>query len=410
MSPDAAEATYLRRLIETQPVCLLRVRRDDVVLACNNAGLSLLGREQLAEVLDQTIVVHIAPECHEAWVEFTDRVWTHGAGSLECRLAQQSDDSRTVLFHATALRDHPDGHESLLVAARDTTAVRRLEQEVENAEVAAQARLKDAGDRMAVLELECARAAEENTRLIDDKVRLQSHVDEAGRERQRRDAEYLAALSQLRQDLERARQEAEHHKAVAIEEAALAASSRRDLASEVRDQEHEERIATLQAAVELATADHQRAQTLLARAEAEQQRMVAGHAADRAEAQRTLGEAIFKRNEALKSLADQRIELQQWSDQACALEPLAAAGRLAIDVARELQTILATIDERAQFLLGLVNLEASYRPEVEGLRAEAIRAESLARQLTASRTDRGDGDVSELDAIDDGPRNAEGTP
>jgi PAS fold len=532
MPTGEAEANHLRHLIEKQPACLLRVRRDGVLLACNEAGLSLLGRDDLTQVLDRAFVEHLEPDYHEPWREFAERVWTTGSGSVECGLVQRDDEARAVLFHATALHDHPDGAESVLLAARDTSEIRRLELALASIHTTANPSLENALAQVAALESELARATGETTRLaaaleeqstqdagragaddslrqqigqleaqlrgvLDEKGHLESLVDAAGRERQRRDAEYLAALAHLKGELDRAREEIErrnesdrHHDAVqrevadlkhalaevqasleraneehrqaleqkereahgqlAVLEAQLAAAldektrqlalvsaAEREVAalrvecanalvaqeclselvdqhsvergrleakyaaaveeaarlpeqqpvSSVRDHEREELIAGLQAEVAIAVAEQKRVGTLLARAEAEQQRLVAGHAADRAEAERTLGEAIFKKNETLKTLTDQRIELQQWFDQACTLEPLAATGRLAVDIAGELQTILTKVDDRAQFLLGLSQLEASYRPEVEGLRAEALRAASLARQLGAPRMD-----------------------
>jgi len=109
--------------------------------------------------------------------------------------------------------------------------------------------------------------------------------------------------------------------------------------------------------------------------------LVAEYAADRAQAERALGEAIMKKNQILKVLADQRIELTRLSDASRTLEPLAAAGRLAVDVARELEEVTTEIDGRVKFLLGLCDLEAASRSELEALRAESLRAASLARQF-----------------------------
>jgi hypothetical protein len=319
-------------------------------------------------------------------------------------------------------------------------------------------------ERIAQLEAQLGAALDEGTR-------LQALVDAAACERQRRDAEYLAALTQLRLELDRAREEGgrrgdsdRQNEAVQREAAGLRQAlanaqasleqtieSQRQLAAtleesrnererlaaalqeqeaererretEIREaliaqeclaelvdqrvSEREERVAHWQGEVALARADQKRVRSLFAHVEAEQQRLVAGRAADRAEAERALGEAIFRESEAVKALADQKIELQQWFDQAWALEPLAAAGRLALDVARELQTVLTRVDDRAQFLLGLSHLEASYRPEVEELRAEAHRAASLSRQLAPSMTGRAAQPPTEVDSADAGTETAD---
>jgi chromosome segregation ATPase len=698
MPAEASEEKYLRHLIEKQPACLLRVRRDGVLLACNDAGLSLLGKEELVEVLDRPLTEHLVPEQHGTWPEFSERVWAAGSGSVECTLAKQPGEIRSVLFHAIALRDHPDRGESLLVTARDISALRRLERALESAQDAGNASLQEARGKVAELEAELSRAIDESTRLstvldehragdnraaerlaelevdlakavdeaarltavlnehrddlnehrddnermrgrvteletalgdalaetarlaaarevhdadlerargrvaeleaeftrtteeaarlaasfeerraegerearerqaqlevdlvsateetsrltsvlegrraeygrasarvaeleaeiaqwveevarlttaLDDrraeadrearerqaqleadlaraaeeaarqtsaladrqadyerasaqvrdlearlartadetgrltaaleerraegtrhdqavdearariaqldaevggargeKAHLESLLEAAGRERQRRDAEYLAALAQMKQDLDRAREEvarlqdadrdvaAARSKAETLERAladaeaqlARALEEQRQLAATIDGYRADrQKLEDLQEVVALAVDDRKRVTTLLARAEADQQRLAAEHAADRQAVERTLGEAIFKKNQLLKTLADQRVELQQWFDQACALEPLAAAGRLAVDVGGELDAALAAVADRTEFILSLSHLETSYRAEVESLRTDALRASSLARQLATSRPER----------------------
>jgi hypothetical protein len=39
----SSDASYLRRLLERQPACLIPVRLDGVLMACNPAALSLFG-------------------------------------------------------------------------------------------------------------------------------------------------------------------------------------------------------------------------------------------------------------------------------------------------------------------------------------------------------------------------------
>ena len=131
---------------------------------------------------------------------------------------------------------------------------------------------------------------------------------------------------------------------------------------------------------------------LLARAEADQDRLRAVHSAERADVERSLGEATIKKNQLFKKLSDQRVEMQQWQAQARTLEPLATAGRLAGQLARELHELVANLDERARLLLGVSRLDAGYRPVVEALRADAMRAASLARQLSRSAPDIPDGE------------------
>ena len=84
-SSDNGDTTYLRHLIEKQPACLLRVGRDGVLLACNDAGLSLLGKPELSDVLNRGFEEHLAAEYLASWREFVTRVWADDAGIARLR-------------------------------------------------------------------------------------------------------------------------------------------------------------------------------------------------------------------------------------------------------------------------------------------------------------------------------------
>jgi len=162
----------------------------------------------------------------------------------------------------------------------------------------------------------------------------------------------------------------------------------------IKERERIEVIANLQAELALAVADQRRLQTLLARAEADQQRLAATQSADRAAAERSLGEVSVAKSQLLKALADERIELQQWRDTACSLEPLAAAGRIAVQLAREMHDLVASLDDRARVLLSTSQLDSTSRTEIEALRADAMRAVSLVRQLARASAGRASGETA----------------
>jgi len=103
-----------------------------LLLACNDAGLGLLGGDELQDVLNRNFEDFLNPDHIDSWREFTERLWTDGAASIECELAGGAEGWRIVHLQAVALRNHPDGIESLLIAARDTSPVRRLEDALES--------------------------------------------------------------------------------------------------------------------------------------------------------------------------------------------------------------------------------------------------------------------------------------
>jgi hypothetical protein len=293
--------------------------------------------------------------------------------------------AQTMLEHALAER-HAAAAEQ---ARRDRQAIEAL--------TARHAEATAAAERTTTLVAELRRLAEDHDAarahveraLAAARADAASQHDHDRRRLEEAEARYASALAEQQRLLQvvehdtatRQKLEADHAAARAAREQQLALDYERAMA--VRDRERTELVANLQAELALAMADQRRLQMLLTRAEAEQSRLVAAHTADRVESDRSLGEALFKKNQIAKSLADQRVELDRWRDTAQDLESLAAAGRLAMHVAHELHEMVATLDDRARFLLSIAALEASYRPEVERLRAEAMRAASLARQLVA---------------------------
>src|SRR4051812_23530146 len=132
--PATSETEHLRTLLEKQPSCLMRVGVDGVLLALNDAALGLLDSSDLASLLGRPISERLG-EAHVAqWPEFAGRVWSDGAGSFECGLVDRAGLVRTVLLQAIALREHHDGIDSLLVAARDVSGSRELERTLQASE------------------------------------------------------------------------------------------------------------------------------------------------------------------------------------------------------------------------------------------------------------------------------------
>ena len=96
---------------------------------------------------------------------------------------------------------------------------------------------------------------------------------------------------------------------------------------------------------------------------------------------KVLAAAALTQTEMKKALADTGVELQCLNENARRLEWLAAAGQVALDVGRDLETIGAAVDLRTQYLLAQSSLEADDRHVLEDLRSDAICASSLARQI-----------------------------
>ena len=121
------EAAHLRRLIEAQPSCLMRIGVEDGrMLAINDAAQRLLEVETLGQALGTALTTRIDPRQHASWGEFIARVWSGTPGSCECDLIDGSGGRRTVLFSGISLPDHPDGIPSVFLAVQDRSVLARL--------------------------------------------------------------------------------------------------------------------------------------------------------------------------------------------------------------------------------------------------------------------------------------------
>jgi PAS domain-containing protein len=121
------EVTHLRRLLDTQPSCLMRLGADGTVLAANDAALKLIGVTSGAQVLGRDFSAWVPSDQRDRWTSFTTGVVQGYPASVECEIAAPTGDRQPTLFHGVPLTDHPDGVSSMAVAARAVSGQRQLE-------------------------------------------------------------------------------------------------------------------------------------------------------------------------------------------------------------------------------------------------------------------------------------------
>jgi PAS domain S-box-containing protein len=546
--PAAVSADHLRRILDKQPACLMRVGIDGLILAANDAALELLGAETPAQVLGGSLMTWIVPAHQDAWRTFSNAVGTGAAQSLECDLTNASGSQHSVVLHGVPLVDHVDGIPSLIVGARDATALRRVEAALHESETLRQtlaaeqtkrpvenmpselkqleARLEESeadrdrleralsrlpqleqllkqgrvhlqdlrtkleeanterdhlsaklGEREAAneqlwteqAELQNALSDRQQRELFDLQAQLQEAIaardrlaaslneraaayeqlrtesaeqhrmlegqqhelgllnvrlnevtaerdqlviqtaelrllsvklDEAAAERQHLESQLAERATEharlLADQDERHRIELEHREqtlGALREELNLATSAKDRLNSQLGelDNAHQRGVAEhaqLRTQYDELTSEHDRVAHQLRESESSRERLLQEHETKRAqlEAERSslaeaVGNALAHQKENERALADCRVELQSLDLAVRRIEPLAAAGRLAADVARELLSAVTDIDARAACLLAECPVESSNREQVEQLRGEAVRAASLARQI-----------------------------
>ena len=274
-----ALAAYLESLIETQPVCLMRVDLDGRLMAANTAALQLLGADDHAQVLDHPLSDRIPTEHHEDWRGFLDRTCKETSGSVECEIIDLRGTRRAALVQAIAQRSPLDGVPSMILTVQDISVRRRLESTLEQHQAGA---------------------------VFDE---LQQQLQTVEGERQR-----LASLLDERDKTERETN--------------------------------------------------------------------ANYAVERAESERLRAAMTSRLEETTKAVAAYGVELAQiMENNVRNLEPMAAAGRIAASVARDVQAIVAEVDSRTKDLLTSTDPQAPHRHDVEVLRGSFLRISSMIRQL-----------------------------
>jgi hypothetical protein len=170
------EVVHLRRLLDIQPGCLMRLGEDGTVLAANDAARMLLGERSRAEPLGLDFALWIPPDQHDRWRAFILAVVHGSPSSIECEIAGPSGARYPTLFHGVPLPGHPDGATSIAVAARVVSAQRQLEAAIDELreqldQRAAELQARD--DALATAE-DARRAAEANgTRALADVQQLE---------------------------------------------------------------------------------------------------------------------------------------------------------------------------------------------------------------------------------------------
>src|SRR5690348_3908487 len=179
-----SDTSALRRLFERQPACLVRVRLDGVLIACNRASLGFLGGDARRRVVRTNLIDRIPPPQRAQWQDFMRRCWEEGAARLACDLVTRDNEARPALVHGIALKNHPDGVESLLlhlgVAAQSADAGPRearlaeLERKLAETQQTLLRRQREYGRDVAMLKSALAAAVAAKTSALAEKRELEA--------------------------------------------------------------------------------------------------------------------------------------------------------------------------------------------------------------------------------------------
>jgi len=325
----------------------MRVGADGMLLAVNDAALSLLGAETLAQVLETGFTERLVPEHHALWRDFIARVFADGSASLDCDMVDRSGVVRSVRLQGNAITDHPDGVRSMILGARDLSSTRRLELALQDQEVTGKATEQlrsELADALAAREAAAA-AAEESQRAAEalrgeleralsaqgqmsDGIVQRDHDRrqiEAALKRRDEESQFLQAAIE-RYEAEHQRLEAEVDRAIgdgrraqveleqsqatilqaqkevgqAHDQLALARAEREKAQSE-REQLRAE-LAQLRAELEQARAEHEEFSAMVKSRDVSRQKMLAEHATARMQAEQALADAAARHERLAKQV------------------------------------------------------------------------------------------------------------
>ena len=295
----ADDPAHLVRLLERQPVCLMRIGVDGMFLAVNDRSLALLGADQLDHVLNTSLIDRLVPEHQDTWRDFAARVWSAGSGSMEGDVIDRAGVRRSLDFQGVALTDHPDGLRSLLVVARDISSTRMLEHALQGAEATnraaeqLRAELIEAREEQERAQTALAQHDVEQQRLGVAMNALREELERSLAD-SRRLAEELAQQTMTRQQLEGAITERD--------------TECRNLQSVLERYESEQQ--RLESELEQSVAEREQFEEMVKKREATRQRTLAEHATARMHFERALAEATTRGERLAKALSTQSAELQ----------------------------------------------------------------------------------------------------
>jgi DNA repair exonuclease SbcCD ATPase subunit len=367
------EVSHLRRLLDIQPACVMRLADDGTVLAANDAALALLRADTGAQALGRDLSTWIPPDHRDRWSAFAASVVAGHQASIECDLAEPGGDRMPALLHGVPMTDHPDGVRSIVVAARALSSQRQLEAAI--IELEAQLRERDA-ERIKGQ----ARLAESEARQRE-LGELVAELEARLRQREAVQADD-GQLRQLKADLEArgvALAEAEAARRTADAQASQASADLRQLELALdgfaarQKQMAAERAEERQRLQELSAllAARQEEERAAARGHAEKEQLEA-RLQDREATVRALESAWREQQAELEALAAQRASLEEALE--AAQHAAAVAGQGERD-AREAHAAVAAAHAA---------LAAEHKRFIGALRDEAVRLEALACGLSGT--------------------------
>jgi diguanylate cyclase (GGDEF)-like protein/PAS domain S-box-containing protein len=117
----------LHTIIETEPECVIQMAIDGSLLQMNRAGLNMFEADSLAQVLGQKLQALVTPECREAFMALTQKVFAGESGNLAFEILGLKGGHRWLETHSVPLRNSQAQIIALLGVTLDISQRKRFE-------------------------------------------------------------------------------------------------------------------------------------------------------------------------------------------------------------------------------------------------------------------------------------------
>jgi diguanylate cyclase (GGDEF)-like protein/PAS domain S-box-containing protein len=117
----------LRTIIETEPECVKQLAEDGTLLHMNRAGLDMIEADSLDQVVGQSVLQLVMPECRNAFITLTQDVFAGESGNLVFEIQGLKGGRRWLHTYAVPLRNSQGLITALLGLTRDITVNRQAE-------------------------------------------------------------------------------------------------------------------------------------------------------------------------------------------------------------------------------------------------------------------------------------------
>ena len=123
----AGSEAKLRTIVDSQPECVKLLASDGSLLDMNQAGLDMLGAENIEQLRGKQVGCLALPDYQQAFADLTRRVFAGESGTLEFEAQGLTGQHLWLDTHAVPLRDGTGNIIALLGLTRDITRRKQLE-------------------------------------------------------------------------------------------------------------------------------------------------------------------------------------------------------------------------------------------------------------------------------------------